>query len=163
MVPQSWREQWPTNAWIGTTVESQEYVSRIDHLARIPAPVRFISAEPLLGLITFGDALKAIDWVIVGGESGSKARPMQALWAQHVAYQAYEDGAAFWFKQWGEWINESLAYMMVERGILTANSVAAAARTVCGNEPMVRVGMLAGDTWLTGKAQRLPIPKVRKQ
>lgn len=92
----------PENVWLGVTVEAPSEISRIDSLRRLEAGIRFISCEPLvedLGLID----LTGIDWVIVGGESGVKARPMKPEWVRSVLQQADEQGAAFFFKQWGTW------------------------------------------------------------
>lgn len=93
----------PVNTWIGVTVENKKHgVPRIDELRKIDSSIRFLSVEPLLediGQIN----LDGIDWVIVGGESGSKARPMKKEWAENVQIQCDEQGAAFFFKQWGGW------------------------------------------------------------
>jgi protein gp37 len=91
----------PQNAWLGVSVEDKEYgVPRIDILREIDVAVRFLSVEPLLediGRIN----LKGISWVIVGGESGPKARPMRPEWARSVKLQCERGGVAFFFKQWG--------------------------------------------------------------
>jgi protein gp37 len=96
------RPQFPTlpNVWLGTSVESAGYVSRIDLLRRVPARIRFVSFEPLLGPIAAPD-LTGIHWAIVGGESGPRARPMQAIWAEALRDACREQGVAFFFKQWG--------------------------------------------------------------
>src|SRR5207247_2391103 len=88
------------NVWVGTSVESQDYVDRIDHLRKTPAHVRFISFEPLLGPILDVD-LSAIHWAIVGGESGPGARAMEAWWAEALRDRCNDAGVAFFFKQWG--------------------------------------------------------------
>ena len=91
----------PSHVWLGVTVEDRKYgVPRIEALRDIDAYIRFLSVEPLLedlGEVDFCD----MDWVIVGGESGAKARPMQAEWVRRVKYQCERDNAAFFFKQWG--------------------------------------------------------------
>lgn len=93
----------PTNAWLGTSVENRKHgVPRIDHLRKVPAGVRFLSVEPLLEDIGELD-LTDIHWVIVGGESGPKARPMKEEWADAVRLQCEEQNVAFFFKQWGGW------------------------------------------------------------
>ncbi len=93
----------PGNAWIGVSVEDRQYgVPRIAHLRNVEASVRFLSAEPLLSDLGAID-LSGIHWVIVGGESGAKARPMQKEWAESVHAQCREQGVAFFFKQWGSW------------------------------------------------------------
>lgn len=93
----------PPNAWLGVSVEDRKYgVPRIDHLRKVPATIRFLSVEPLLsdvGELNLAD----IHWVIVGGESGPKARPMKTKWAEAVREQCQEQGVAFFFKQWGGW------------------------------------------------------------
>lgn len=92
-----------TNAWLGVTVENKQHgVLRIDRLRRIKAHVRFLSIEPLLedlGKIN----LSGIQWVIVGGESGPKARPMKLEWVMNIKRQCEEQNVAFFFKQWGGW------------------------------------------------------------
>jgi protein gp37 len=95
---------WPiSNVWLGVSVEDRRYgVPRIAHLQRAPAAVRFLSVEPLLGDVGELD-LTGIHWVIVGGESGAKARPMSAAWAENVRRQAVDQDVAFFFKQWGTW------------------------------------------------------------
>ena len=100
-----WREVWPNHVWIGTTVENQEWATkRIPHLLALPAAVRFVSVEPLLGGIDLRDYLhgdRRIDWVIAGGESGAAARPMHVAWAREVRDQCIAAGVPFHFKQWG--------------------------------------------------------------
>lgn len=87
------------NVWLGTSVESAAYLDRIDTLREIPANVRFVSFEPLLGPVGRPD-LKGIDWAIVGGESGPGARPMDAKWVSDIQ-KACGKRTAFFFKQWG--------------------------------------------------------------
>ena len=91
---------WPQNVWIGVTVENAECAFRIDHLRQTGAVIKFISFEPLLGPIPNID-LGSIDWVIVGGESGPRARPMKAEWASDIRDQSLSAGVPFFFKQWG--------------------------------------------------------------
>jgi protein gp37 len=88
------------NVWLGTSIERAEYLSRIDLLRRVPARVRFISFEPLLGPIEEPD-LRDIHWAIVGGESGPRARPMEAGWVASLRDACGRQGVAFFFKQWG--------------------------------------------------------------
>lgn len=90
------------NAWLGVSIESAKYKYRIDTLREIPAAVRFLSIEPLLEDIGEID-LRGIGWVIVGGESGSEARPMHPDWARGVRDQCIAAGVPFHFKQRGEW------------------------------------------------------------
>ena len=84
------------------TVESDKYKNRIDFLRIIPAKIRFLSCEPLLNDLGKLN-LKEIHWVIVGGESGPKARPMQKKWVESIQKQAKEQKVSFFFKQWGTW------------------------------------------------------------
>jgi len=90
---------WPDNVWMGVSVENQRWASRIDYLRQTPAAVKFLSCEPLLGPLTLD--LDGIDWVIVGGESGHGARPMQLDWARSVRDQCVSAKTPFFFKQWG--------------------------------------------------------------
>ncbi|RTQ52378.1 phage Gp37/Gp68 family protein [Hymenobacter gummosus] len=92
--------EWPGNVWMGVSVENQKVVHRIDHLRRTPAQVRFLSLEPLLGPLPDLD-LAGIHWVIVGGESGPKARPIKEEWVLDIQRQCARAGVAFFFKQWG--------------------------------------------------------------
>ena len=91
---------WPENVWLGVSVETAEYLWRIDCLREVPVAVRFLSLEPLLGPIR-ELRLEGINWVIVGGESGPGARPMRVEWAQSVRDQYLAAGVPFFFKQWG--------------------------------------------------------------
>jgi protein gp37 len=88
------------NMWLGTSVENADYLDRIDDLRRVPAAVRFISFELLLGSVAGAD-LKDIHWAIVGGESGPRARPMLELWVDEIEAICRRNGTAFFFKQWG--------------------------------------------------------------
>jgi protein gp37 len=94
------RLEWPTNVWMGVSVESARYRFRIDHLRQVDAAVRFISAEPLLGPLGPID-LRGIEWVIAGGESGPRARPMDIRWGRELRDQCAAAGVSFFFKQWG--------------------------------------------------------------
>lgn len=124
-LPDDWGEGWP-NVWLGTSVENQRWVSRIDHLCAVPARVRFLSCEPLLGPVDLGAALwrpmamselpayalndgcsdgiaprGLLHWVIAGGESGPRARPMELDWARSLRRQCHTAGVAFFLKQLG--------------------------------------------------------------
>jgi protein gp37 len=117
----------PANVWMGTSVENQEQAERrIPYLLKVPASVRFLSCEPLLGAVdlepflqyppfhesykmTFGDnEWRGIDWVICGGESGPGARPMHPDWARSLRDQCVEADVPYFFKQWGEWAPDCL-------------------------------------------------------
>lgn len=91
---------WSANIWMGVSVENRDYVHRIDHLRETGAYIKFLSIEPLLGPMTNLD-LKAIDWVIVGGESGPGARPMEPAWVLEIRDQCQKVCVPFFFKQWG--------------------------------------------------------------
>ena len=91
---------WPPNVWLGVSVENQRWTTRIEALRAIPAAVRFLSCEPLLGPLDLD--LEGIGWVIAGGESGPRARPMDIAWARSVRDQCLASGVPFFFKQWGE-------------------------------------------------------------
>jgi protein gp37 len=92
--------EWPENVWMGVSVENSKHVSRIDQLRRAGAKLRFLSLEPILGPLR-GLNLESIDWVIVGGESGPGARPVQESWILEIRDQCQQAGVAFFFKQWG--------------------------------------------------------------
>lgn len=91
---------WPPNAWMGVSVESDRYCFRVEHLRQTGAQVKFVSVEPMLGPVPSLN-LRGIDWVIVGGESGPQARPMDQAWARRVRDLCGAAGVAFFFKQWG--------------------------------------------------------------
>jgi protein gp37 len=90
---------WPKNVWMGVSVENQRWTKRVNDLRRTPAVVKFLSCEPLLGPLKLD--LRDIGWVIVGGESGHGARPMNVEWARSIRDQCQEQGVPFFFKQWG--------------------------------------------------------------
>jgi protein gp37 len=129
---------WPMhNVWLGTSVEDQETATeRIPFLIRIPAAVRFLSCEPLLGKIEFSDvtkrsdavqqlgrkALFGIDWVIAGGESGHGARPMHPYWVRSLRDQCHAAGVPFFFKQWGEFLNHALPFRSYQHWVDKAES-----------------------------------------
>ena len=96
-------EGWPANIWIGTSVENQKYAPRLTVLSRLPAPIRFVSAEPLLGPIdlTYWLDSGAVQWVIVGGESGHQARPMDLNWVRDLCRQSTKADVSFFLKQLG--------------------------------------------------------------
>lgn len=97
----------PENVWLGVTVECSKTKYRIDCLRSIPASVHFLSCEPLLeSLGTLN--LQGIEWVIVGGESGTQARPMHEDWVIEIKEQAEQQNTAFFFKQWGTWGSDGI-------------------------------------------------------
>lgn len=91
---------WPDNVWMGVSVENEKYGSRINHLRRTHARIKFLSLEPLLGALPDLN-LNGIDWVIVGGESGPGARPIQENWVTDIRDRCVASGTPFFFKQWG--------------------------------------------------------------
>lgn len=91
---------WPRNVWMGVSVENEFYRCRIDMLRNVEASIRFLSLEPLLGPLRDLD-LRLIDWVIVGGESGPRSRPIKLAWVRGIRDQCVAAGVPFFFKQWG--------------------------------------------------------------
>jgi protein gp37 len=91
---------WPLNVWMGVSVEDARVLSRVDHLRNVPAAVRFLSCEPLIGSLSKID-LTDIHWVIVGGESGFGARPMKIEWVREIFRACRRQNVPFFFKQWG--------------------------------------------------------------
>lgn len=91
---------WQKNIWMGVSVENKKVIHRIDDLRKTDAHIKFLSIEPLLGSLPKLD-LTNIDWVIVGGESGPKARPMEEKWVLEIKDQCKEQNVPFFFKQWG--------------------------------------------------------------
>jgi protein gp37 len=91
---------WPPNVWMGVSVENRRFVKRADYLREVPAAVRFISAEPLLGPLE-GLNLEGVDWLIAGGESGHRHRPVRIEWIRDLRDRCAAHDVAFFFKQWG--------------------------------------------------------------
>jgi protein gp37 len=103
---------WPLpNVWLGTSIESDRYAFRADHLRSTPAAVRFLSLEPLLGPLPSLD-LAGIDWVIAGGESGPNARPMHPDWVRDIRDRCVVAGVPFFFKQWGTWAPDGASFSL---------------------------------------------------
>ena len=92
--------EWTPNIWMGVSVENKDYTYRIDHLRNTRAKIKFLSLEPLLGPLQDLN-LHGIHWVIVGGESGPGARPMDSLWVTDIRKQCRKSRVPFFFKQWG--------------------------------------------------------------
>ena len=105
---------WPSNVWMGVTVETMGYKGRIDCLRRTGAKVKFLSLEPLLGPLDWID-FDRIDWIIVGGESGPGARPMKEEWVIDVRDQCVDQGVSFFFKQWGGVKKENAGRVLRDR------------------------------------------------
>jgi protein gp37 len=89
-----------SNVWLGTSVEDGRVLGRLDDIRRVPASIRFVSLEPLIGSVAAGD-LTGIHWAIVGGESGPRAREMDPMWVDEIETMCRQSGTAFFFKQWG--------------------------------------------------------------
>jgi protein gp37 len=105
-----WHDRWPRNIWLGTTAENQKWAAkRLESLMEYPVAVRFASCEPLLGEVDLTRWLapessgRGLNWVIAGGESGAKSRPMNPAWASAIRDQCKSAGVPFHFKQWGHW------------------------------------------------------------
>jgi protein gp37 len=125
--------EWPANVWMGVSIENRRFIKRADYLRTVPAAVRFISAEPLLGPLE-GLNLTGIDWVIAGGESGHRSRPTREQWLLELRDQCIAKGVAFFFKQWGgrtpkvggrslqgrEWSEFPISLRQVQRDELSA-------------------------------------------
>jgi protein gp37 len=122
MVPPGWLDKWPAHVWLGVTAENQEQADkRIPLLLQVPAAVRFVSVEPMLGPVDLSLSLRKcplfphpsyqcnarIDWLIVGGESGPNARPTHPLWAWSLRDECKAAGVPFFYKQNGEWVLSS--------------------------------------------------------
>ena len=146
MVP--WKnDNWPENVWLGTSVENQYWAEkRIPHLLEHPSKVRFLSCEPLLAQLDLSNwiekgTLSAINWVIVGGESGPHSRPMNPEWTRFLRDQCKKHGIAFHFKQWGHWVPRALL-TQEQRKVVTVGDIemAAAGKKIAGR-------FLDGRTW----------------
>ncbi|WP_226779566.1 DUF5131 family protein [Oceaniglobus trochenteri] len=149
-----WQAEWPDNVWLGTTVELQHRADELlPYLAAIPAKVRFISAEPLLGSLAIEPWLETtIDWVITGGESGPKARPASPEWFRSLHSQCMRTETAFHFKQWGDWApGDGINMLLADR--------AKEARAADGTR-MLRVGKKIAGRKLDGlEWDQLPAAK----
>jgi protein gp37 len=151
MVPLGWMHgEWPRRVWAGTTVEDQRRAAeRLPHLAMAPAAIRFVSAEPLLEAVDLRLAEHGVSWLIGGGESGHGARPVHPDWARSLRDQAVEAGAAFLWKQWGEWA-PMIPYLQAG-GSCPVTSVEIATPDGSRRGEMVRVGKKAAGRELDGR------------
>ena len=151
LLPERWiKGGLPRNVWLGTTVETQDYLWRVDALKAIPATIHFLSLEPLLGPLLPGLCLDGIEWAITGGESGRGARPSHPEWFRSVRDACQASGTAYFHKQWGEW------GMTAEHGFggrehLPTYTFSHGDGT--GTE-MIRVGKKAAGAWLDGREWR---------
>lgn len=148
-----WENDWPDNVWLGTTVENQKWAEkRLPLFSEIPAKIKFISAEPLLGDVDLTPWIGRIDWIITGGESGPKARPSSPSWFLGLLNQCMENDVSFHFKQWGDWApgqGENLAKARAEKAK--------------DGTTMVRIGKKAAGRLLEGQTwDQLPSLEVSK-
>jgi len=162
-----WNNHWPANVWLGTTAENQLWASRrIPILLEHAAAVRFVSCEPLVGPVDLTRWLGSkrqqggIDWVIAGGESGGKARPMNPDWARSLRDQCLKEGAAFHFKQWGQWRPDS--------AIASTSKKSCVVESQGGSAKLIRLSKhaagrdLDGRTWDEFPTPNAPIlPRLR--
>lgn len=103
-----WGDNWPDSVWLGTSVENQRFADqRIPHLLDVPAKIRFLSCEPLLGPVALGRVIGDLDWIISGGESGPKARPSHPDWFRSLRDQCAMAGVPYHHKQWGRFVPEA--------------------------------------------------------
>lgn len=142
-----WEEEWPENVWLGCTAENQKWADeRVPLLLQIPARVRFLSCEPLLGPLDLkpyfsDDSAMSIQWVIAGGESGPHSRPMNPEWVRVLRDQCLHSEVAFHFKQWGHWVPEELVPLSQRKVIvIDGHRLAAAGKGKAGRS-------LDGRTW----------------
>ncbi len=136
------------NVWLGTSIETDRYTFRADHLRNTPAAVRFLSLEPLLGPLPSLD-LTGIDWVIVGGESGPGARPMHPDWVRDIRDRCQAAGVAYFFKQWGEY--RPLIDYLSDGGGCPVPFVELSTPDGSRREEMARIGKKAAGRTLDGR------------
>jgi protein gp37 len=152
-----WGDAWPANVWAGVTAENQKWANkRIPLLLELPAAVRFLSCEPLLGSLDIRpwvQGTRRIDWVIAGGESGHTARPMNPEWARLLRDQCRQSGVAFHFKQWGHWRPDHANASAGRKRVAVADSHGRPVTLVClGKHAAGRD--LDGRTWDEFPARR---------
>ena len=153
---------WPPNVWMGVSIENRRFIHRADLLRQVPAAVRFISAEPLLGPL-YGLRLDDVDWLIVGGESGPRARPMHPGWARQLRDRCCAASVAFFFKQWGAHVPE-LELRGLRRGSLAVIDArgrhSEAAVPGADAVRLRRVGKAAAGRVLDGRTwDQMPVPR----
>jgi protein gp37 len=146
-----WREDWPRNVWIGASIENQKLAEvRLPHLLAVPAAVRFLSCEPLLGPLDLRSwfsqsSFNPIDWVIAGGESGPQSRPMHPDWVIDLLHQCQRAGVPFHFKQWGHWAPADRAIALGQETLLTIEDERPVKMVAVGKRVAGR--LLKGTTW----------------
>lgn len=143
-----WGNAWPRNIWLGTTAESQVFANqRLPELVEYPAVVRFVSCEPLLGELNLRPWLKMISWVIAGGESGARARPMNPAWVRSLRDQCLSAGVPFHFKQWGHWVPIELVRESPPRKVIDIRGQAGQVHRMVAIGKKAAGRSLDGITW----------------
>ncbi len=137
---------WPSNVWMGVTVEAEKYTFRISDLRQVPAAVRYLSLEPFITPIS-ELPVDGIDWVIVGGESGPRSRIMKADWVRSIRDQCVKAGVSFFFKQWGG-ANKSKAGRTLD-GRIWDNYPSQLLANLIGNKKLGQASFLKGGTSCT--------------
>jgi protein gp37 len=146
-----WGDVWPQNVWVGTSVENQKLAElRLPYLLAVPATVRFLSCEPLLGPLDLRSwfdrrGFRTIDWVIAGGESGPRSRPMHPDWALALLNQCQRAQVPFHFKQWGHWAPVDCANGSNNKALLMVGADPPVRMIAVGKKLAGR--MLKGTTW----------------
>jgi protein gp37 len=146
-----WRNDWPANVWLGTSVENQMLAEkRLPFLLKNAAAVRFLSCEPLLGQLNLRPwfnrpGLHPIDWIIAGGESGGHSRPMHPDWVLSLLSQCEEFNVPFHFKQWGNWVPAELTHELVRATLLKLRNERPVNMARVGKKLAGR--LLEGTTW----------------
>jgi protein gp37 len=146
-----WGDDWPRNVWIGTTIENQKLADlRLPYLLALPAAVRFLSCEPLLGpldLRSWFDRRRynPLDWVIAGGESGPRSRPMHPDWAVGLLSQCQRAKVPFYFKQWGHWVPAESARVSGPETLFAVDDARPVRMIAVGKKRAGRT--LEGTTW----------------
>ena len=123
-----WTDQWPSNVWLGTTAETQRWANkRVPYLQDVPVGIKFLCCEPLLGEIDIHGSLAdgTLNWIIVGGESGPKARAVDPLWVRQIRDSCSEFDTPFLFKQWGEWAPIDQVTAVAPKSLLEDRSISA--------------------------------------
>ena len=154
---------WPENVWMGVTVESDRFTFRAEHLREVPAKVRFVSAEPLLGPLPSLD-LSGIGWLIAGGESGRGARPMHPDWVRGLRDRCRDADVAFFFKQWGSWRPERRSTTLVAVDGAQLERSTALAGVPGAPVPMRRMAKHAAGRRLDGRFwNQMPVSRLKER
>ncbi len=146
-----WGDDWPANVWIGTSIENQKLAElRLPYLLAVPAAIRFLSCEPLLGQLDLRSwfnrrSYNPIDWVIAGGESGPHSRPMHPDWAVGLLRQCQRAKVPFHFKQWGHWAPANRTKVSGQKTLLAVGDERPVRMMAIGKKRAGRT--LKGTTW----------------